>query len=137
MSEIIKEVYDAFKSAGVSDEQSTAAAQAIPSNGELAKKGDIKAVHSELKSDITALRTEVKNDITALRVELKNDISTLRVELKNDIGTLRTEVKSDIKALRAETRGDMKDLELRMTIKFFAAVGLAVAGIKALDFLLG
>ena len=126
MSAIIKEVYDAFRSAGVSDEQATAAAQAIPSNGELADKGDIKAVHSELKSDITALHTEVKNDITALRAELKNDISTLRAE-----------VKSDIKALRAETRGDMKDLELRMTIKFFAAVGLAVAGIKALDFLLG
>lgn len=126
MSAIIKEVYDAFRSAGVSDEQATAAAQAIPSNGELAKKGDIKAVHLELKSDITALRTEVKNDITALRAELKNDISALRAE-----------VKSDIKALRAETRGDMKDLELRMTIKFFAAVGLAVAGIKALDFLLG
>ncbi|MDE0063901.1 MAG: hypothetical protein OXP09_19450 [Gammaproteobacteria bacterium] len=137
MSAIIKEVYDAFRSAGVSDEQATAAAQAIPSNGELADKGDIKAVHSELKSDITALHTEVKNDITALRAELKNDITALRAELKNDISTLRAEVKSDIKALRAETRGDMKDLELRMTIKFFAAVGLAVAGIKALDFLLG
>ena len=31
----------------------------------------------------------------------------------------------------------MKDLELRMTIKFFATVGVAVAGIKALDFLIG
>ena len=31
----------------------------------------------------------------------------------------------------------MKDLELRLTLKFFAAVGLAVAGIKALDLLIG
>lgn len=126
MSAIIKEVYDAFRSAGVSDEQATAAAQAIPSNGELAKKGDVEAVHSELTSEINTLRKELKNDISALRNELKNDISTLRAE-----------VKSDIEALRAETRGDMKDLELRMTIKFFAATGLAVAGIKALDFLIG
>ena len=104
MSAIIKEVYDAFRSAGVSDEQATAAAQAVPSSSELANKGDIKALHSELKSDI---------------------------------GALRTVFKSDIRALRAETSNDMKDLELRMTIKFFAAVGVAVAGIKALDFLIG
>ncbi len=82
MGTIIKEVYDAFRSAGVSDEQATAAARAIPSNGELASK-------------------------------------------------------SDIKALRAETRSDMKELELRMTVKLFASVGLVVAGIKALDFLIG
>ena len=126
MSAIIKEVYDAFRSAGVSDDQATAAAQAIPSSGELANKGDIKALHSELKSDINALRTEFKSDIGALCTEFKSDI-----------GALRTELKSDNRALRAEIRSDMKDLELRMTIKFFAAVGMAVAGIKALDFLIG
>ena len=137
MSAIIKEVYDAFRSAGVSDEQATAAAQAVPSSSELANKGDIKALHSELKSDIGALRTEVKSDIGALRTVFKSDIGALRTEVKNDIGALRTVFKSDIRALRAETSNDMKDLELRMTIKFFAAVGVAVAGIKALDFLIG
>ena len=82
MSAIVKEVYDAFRSAGVSDAEATAAAQAIPLIGELATK---------------------------------RDINTLRAELKSD----------------------MKELELRMTVKFFAAVGLVVAGIKALDFLIG
>ena len=148
MSAIIKEVYDAFRSAGVADEQATAAAQAIPSNGELATRGDIKALHSELKNDVNALHSELKNDINALRTdfeneigalraEFKSDIGALRAEFKSDIGALRTEFKSDIKALRAETGSDMKDLELRMTVKFFTAVGLAVAGIKALDFLVG
>lgn len=89
MSAIIKEVYDAFRSAGVSDEQATAAARSIPASRELATKGDIRALRSEIRE------------------------------------------------LRAETRSDMKELELRMTLKFFAAVGMAVAGIKALDFLVG
>ena len=93
MSAIIKEVYDAFISAGVSDEQAAAAALAIPPSGELATKSDIRE--------------------------------------------LRAEFKGDIRELRADTRSDMKELELRMTIKFFAAVGMAVAGIKALDFLVG
>ena len=82
VSAIVKEVYDAFRSAGVSDEQATAAARAIP---------------------------------------LVDDLAT----------------KADIDALRAELRGDMKDLELRMTIKLFGGLGMAVAGVKALDFLIG
>ena len=82
MSAIVKEVYDAFRSAGVSDAEATAAAQAIPLIGELATKGDLNQ-------------------------------------------------------LRAEFKSDMKELELRMTVKFYAAVGLVVAGIKALDFLIG
>ncbi len=78
MSAIVKEVYDAFRSAGVSDEQATAAARTIP---------------------------------------LVDDLAT----------------KADIDALRAE----MKVLELRMTIKLFGGLGMAVAGVKALDFLIG
>ena len=82
MSAIVKEVYDAFRSAGVSDAEATAAAQAIPLTGALATKGDINELRAELKSD-------------------------------------------------------MKELELRMTVKFYTALALVVAGIKALDFLIG
>ena len=93
MSAINKEVYDAFISAGVADEQATAAARTIPSSAELATRGDI--------------------------------------------AELRAEFKSEISELRADTRSDLKDLELRMTVRFFASVGMVVAGIKALDFLIG
>ena len=104
MSAIIKEVYDAFRSAGVSDELATAAAQAVPSRDEMATK---------------------------------RDIAELRAELKGDIANLRAELKGDILELHGEISCNMKDLELRMTRRFFAAVGLIVAGIKALDFLIG
>ena len=89
MSAIVKEVYDAFRSAGVSDAQATAAAQSIPVSEGLATKADI--------------------------------------------GELRTEMHTEFGAVRAE----MKDLELRMTVKFFTGLGIAIAGIKALDFLIG
>ena len=93
MSAIVKEVYDAFRSAGVSDAEATAAAQAIPLIGELATK--------------------------------------------SDLNQLRAELRAEIKGVCAELKSDMKELELRMTVKFYAAVGLVVAGIKALDFLIG
>ena len=100
MSAIVKEVYDAFRSAGVSDAQATAAAQAIPLRGDLATKGDIAV-------------------------------------LRSDIDGLRAEVRAEMNGVRAELKGDMKELELRIAVKFYAAVGLVVAGIKALDFLVG
>ncbi|MDE0063896.1 MAG: integrase [Gammaproteobacteria bacterium] len=78
MSAIVKEVYDALRSAGVSDEQATAAAKAVP---------------------------------------LADNLAT----------------RADIDALRAE----MKVLELRMTIKLFTGLGMTVATVKALDFLIG
>ncbi|MDE0367028.1 MAG: DUF1640 domain-containing protein [Gammaproteobacteria bacterium] len=165
MSAMVKEVYDAFRSAGVSDELATAAALAVPPRDELATKTDFAKFRTEVKSDFAEFRTEVKSDIAELRTEfaelrtefaelrsevktdiaeLRTEFAELRTEVKTDIGEfrtefaeLRTEVKTDIGELRADTRCDMKDLEMRLTHRFYAAIGLAVAAIKALDFLLG
>ena len=135
MSAIVKEVYDAFRSAGVSDEQATAAALSIPISENLATKADIGEVRVEigvLRTDVGELRTEVGELRTEVG-ELRTDVGELRTELRTDIGELRLELRTEIGTVRAET----KDLELRMTVKFFAGLGVAVAGIKALDFLLG
>ena len=96
MSTIVKEIYDAFLSAGVSEKQATAAAQLIPTSTSVATKADIGDVRAE-------------------------------------IADLRTELRTEIGAVRAE----MKGVELRMTVKFYTALGVAVAGVKALDFLIG
>ncbi|MDE0451507.1 MAG: hypothetical protein OXI90_07050 [Gammaproteobacteria bacterium] len=128
MSAIVKEVYDAFRSAGVSDALATAAARAIPLTGELATKGDI----GVLRADVDGIRTEIG--------VLRADIGGIRTEIdgvRTQIDGVRTEVDAKINGVRAELKGDMKELELRMTIKFYTAVGLAVAGIKSLDFLIG
>ena len=139
MSAIVKEVYDAFRSAGVSDEQATAAALSIPIAENLATKADIGEVRVEigvLRSEVGVIRTEVgevRVEMGEMRTDLRTKIGELRMELRTDIGELRTELRTQIGAVRAET----KDLELRMTVKFFAGLGVAVAGIKALDFLIG
>ena len=158
MSAMVKEVYDAFRSAGVSDEQAAEAALAIPPRDDLATKTHLAEFRTEVKTDIGKLRTEfselrseVKTDIAKLRTEfselrseVKSDIAELRAEIQSNTTELRAEIKSnttelraEISELRADTRSDMKDLELRMTLRLFAAVGLAVAAIKALDFLIG
>ncbi len=128
MSAIVKEVYDAFRSAGVSDALATAAARAIPLTGELATKGDV----GVLRADIDGIRTQIdgiRTQIDGIRTQIDG--------IRTQIDGIRTEVDAKIDGVRAELKGDMKELELRMTVKFYAAVGLAVAGIKALDFLIG
>ena len=138
MSAIIKEVYDAFRSAGVSDEQATAAARSIPISESLATKADI----GDVRGELGVLRTdlgEIRMEVGELRTEvggLRAEVGELRMEvgeLRTDMGELRTELRTEIGAVRAE----MKDLELRMTVKFFTGLGIAVAGVKALDFLIG
>ena len=128
MSAIVKEVYDAFRSAGVSDEQATAAARSIPIPEALATKADIGGVRAEigvLRTEMADLRTEVG--------DLRTEMGDLRTEMHAEIGGLRTEMRTEFGSVRAE----MKDLELRMTVKFFTGLGIAVAGLKALDFLIG
>ena len=48
------------------------------------------------------------------------------------VATLGTAVSEHV-----ATKTDIEKLELRMTIKFYAAVGIGVGLIKALDFLIG
>ena len=128
MSAIVKEVYDAFRSAGVPDEQATAAARSIPISENLATKADIGYVRAE----IGVLRTEI-GDLRTEMGDLRTEMGELRTEMRTEIGGLRTELRTEIGAVRAE----MKDLELRMTLKFFTGLGIVVAGIKGLDFLIG
>ncbi len=132
MGAIVKEIYDAFRSAGVSDEQATAAAQSIPISTSLATKAEIGGVRTEIANLRTELHTEiaaVRAELADLRTELHTKIGAVRAELAD----LRTELHTEIGAVRAE----MKGLELRMTVKLYAALGVAVGAVKALDFLIG
>jgi len=111
MAVIVKEIYDAFRSAGVSDEQATAAGKVVPMVENLATK-----------SDLIALRNE-------LRTEFRNELQKLRDELSAEF---RKELQAEIASVRAE----MKFLESRMTVRLYASIGAAVALIKALDVLI-
>ncbi len=118
MSAVVKEVYDAFRSAGVTDELATAAAQSIPVFTDLATKADI----SDLRAEVSSLNAKLGAEIGSLDAKLGAEIGSLDAKLGAEIGSVRAE---------------MKHLELRMTIKLYSALGVAVAGIKALDFLIG
>ena len=67
MSTMVKEIYQALKSAGVEEKLAVAAAEAVPSAEDLATKGDVLALKADLlKGDVLAL----KADLLALKADI-------------------------------------------------------------------
>ena len=91
MSAIVKEIYDAFISAGVSDQQATAAARTIPSIDDIAKSADMNA----LRADMVVLRA----DMDALRVELKGEMKALELRVTIKLYAMAGAVVAATKAL--------------------------------------
>jgi hypothetical protein len=79
---MLKEIYDALKEAGASEEKAAAAAVAVPvyqmDRANLATKNDI----ADLKQEIAALRLATKNDIDELRLATMQEIAALRTEIE-------------------------------------------------------
>lgn len=119
----------ALRSAGFNDSQAEAVTEQIGaaiSEG-LATTGDIQALESGIQSS----RSELKGDIQALEGKIQ--------ALEGKIQSLRSELKSDIQALEGKIQGlegKIQTIESRLTVKLYSALVLAVALIKALDYIL-
>lgn len=80
MSRMVAELYDALRKAGVDEQLSKEAAQAVlPADviTELATKRDLAELRGELKADFAALRA----DFAELRADTRAEIATLRADL--------------------------------------------------------
>jgi hypothetical protein len=74
-----------LEEAGFAAPRAAGAAEALAealTGADLATKGDINALRSELKADIGSLRSELKGDIGSLRSELKGDIASLTSDIE-------------------------------------------------------
>lgn len=139
MSTVAFDTYKAVKalrSAGFNDSQAEAVTEQIGaaiSEG-LATTGDIQS----LKGSIQSSRSELKGDIQAL----EGKIQSLRSELKDDIHGLEGKIlvlDGKIHELEGKIQGlegKIQTIESRMTVKLYSALALAVALIKALDYIL-
>ena len=103
--------FEKLKDAGVPEAQAKVQANTLQtalnrydeaSRKELATRGDLQDVRSELKEDIQNVRTELKEEIQDVRTEIQN----VRTELKEDIQDVRLEVEK----VRAQSR----ESELRL-----------------------
>ena len=121
MSTVAFDTYKAVKalrSAGFNDSQAEAVTEQIGaaiSEG-LATTGDIQA----LEGSIQSLRSELKGDIQALEGKMQG--------LEGKMQGLEGKMQG--------LEGKIQTIESRMTVKFYSALVLAAALIKALDYIL-
>lgn len=121
MSTVAFDTYKAVKalrSAGFNDSQAEAVTEQIGaaiSEG-LATTGDIQT----LEGGIQSLRSELKGDIQVLDGKIQ--------ALDGKIQALEGKIQG--------LEGKMQTIESRMTVKLYSALALAVALIKALDYIL-
>ncbi len=134
MSTVAFDTYKAVKalrSAGFNDSQAEAVTEQIGaaiSEG-LATTGDIQV----LESSIQSLRSELKGDIQALEGKiqaLEGKIQALEGKIQALEGKIQA-LEGKIQALE----GKIQTIESRLTVKLYSALVLAVALIKALDYI--
>jgi hypothetical protein len=125
MTELLFEVYEAFKAGGVPDAEAKAAAAILSDRVNGVKSYGIhiaETARAENKQDIRELAAVMREGFELIRVEMKN----LRMDMKAGDDALRAEIKAGDDALRAEMkamdsgiRADMKamDTSIRADIK--------------------
>ena len=88
---MISEVYSAFRTAGVSEQEARKAAEALSAEN-LATKNDVAEVQQALTSDIAEFRQELANSIAEVRQELASSIAEVRQELAGEIFEIKREL---------------------------------------------
>lgn len=108
MTTMISEVYSAFKTAGVPEQEARRAAEALSAENLATRhavaedKRDLAAEIAEVKQGIAELRQELYSEIAGVRQELSSEIAGVRQELSSEIAKLRQELSSEIGEIRRE-----------------------------------
>jgi hypothetical protein len=126
MTQILIELYDALKTAGVPDDKAQAAAASVIGGTEkdaLATKADLAEQRSALKADLAEQRSELKADLAEQRSELKADLAELRHETNIEFEKVRTEIGASEKRLELKIEQAKNE-----TLRWFFAISLGLVG---------
>jgi hypothetical protein len=104
-----------------------ATVQEAAQDANLATKGDLADLRTELKAEIAELRTELKAEIAELRTELKAEVAGLRGEMRQS--ELRLEAK--LEALKSDILSRVFGLILgALVVNIVAIVGAVIAAAR-------
>ncbi len=85
-----------------------------PEPRELATKGDVALVRSDLRAEMADLRSDLRTEMAEVRTEM--------AELRTDLRTEMAELRTDLRTEMAELRTDMAVLRTDMTAEIRATV---------------
>ena len=124
MSQIVREVFDAFRAADVSEDLAEAAAGAIAGREDLASKLDVEHASSQLQGELAQVGVDLKADTAALRADFAQAENALRAE----IAQVDANRQADVAGLRAELARVEADLKSDLKMLKFG-YGPAILGL--------
>jgi len=117
MTTMIREIYEALKEAGASEEKATAAASVLlaeflhrANTSDLAKKSDLRELESglhELESSVREIEASVREEIGGVREEIGG--------VRGEIGGVRGEI-GGVREEIGGVRGEVQNLDKRLAV---------------------
>ena len=130
MSQIVTEVYDAFRAADVDDALAKAAASAVTDREDLLTKLDLERAVGALRTESGRVETDLRTEIRRVETDLGNEIRRVEKDLKSEIGRVETELGNEIRRVEK----DLKAESGRVEKEWKAAFGRLEADMKLLKF---
>jgi hypothetical protein len=113
-----------LEAAGFAAPQAAGAAEALAealTGADLATKGDLVWLRSEIKADNLAFQTEMKADNLAFQTEIKGDNVSFRTEVRSEFALFRR----DMELMR-------RDMTIKLGGMIFVGVGVILAALRYL-----
>ena len=104
MSQIVTEVYDAFRAARVDDDLAKAAAAAIAGRDDLASKLDVERATGRLQVEIGQVKTDLQGKIDKVESGLRAEIVRVETDLREKIDKVETDLRAEIGQIKADLK---------------------------------
>ena len=130
MSQIVTEVYDAFRAARVDDALAKAAAAAIAGRDDLASKLDVERATGRLQVEIGQVKTDLQGKIDKVETGLRAEIGQVKTDLQEKIDKVESGMRAEF--VRVET--DLREKIDKVETDLRAEIGQIKADLKLLKF---
>ena len=119
--------------------------------GEMATRGEVKALQHSLEMQMQELRSEMRTELGEIRGEMRTELGDIRSEMRTELRDIRGEMSTEVGALRSEMHTELRDvrsgrdlqradlvselkaLEARLTWRFIAGIAFFASVMTVLD----
>ena len=97
--------------------------------GEMATRGEVKALQHSLEMQLQELRSEMRSELGEIRGEMRTELGDIRSEMRTELRDIR----SGMDLQRADLVSELKALEARLTWRFIAGIAFFASVMTVLD----
>lgn len=120
MSQIVTEVYDAFRAADVDEDLAKAAAAAIAGRDDLASKLDLERAAGRLQAETVRVEADLRGEIGQVKIGLLEKIAQVETSLRAEITQVETSLRAEITKVETSLRAEIGQVKADLKLLKFA-----------------